>query len=128
MSEYLEEIVRIANASSHHNWPVSRRPGVRIMQSSGGILSASAAAREPVRTILSGPAGGVLGAQYVAATAGFERIVTFDMGGTSTDVALMQGAMDSGSADALATTRETIVSDVPVAVPMLNIHTVGAGG
>ena len=97
---------------------------VRVMQSNGGILSASAAAREPVRTILSGPAGGVLGAQYVAATAGLNRIITFDMGGTSTDVALMQ----SGSADALATTRETIVSELPVAVPMLDIHTVGAGG
>ena len=94
------------------------------MQSSGGILSARAAAREPVRTILSGPAGGVLGAQYVSEIAGFDRIITFDMGGTSTDVSLME----SGSSGSLATTSESIVSGLPVAVPMLDIHTVGAGG
>ena len=94
------------------------------MQSNGGVLSAMAAAAEPVRTILSGPAGGVLGAQYVAGLAGFDRIITFDMGGTSTDVALMDGS----SGEALATTSESIVSGMPVAVPMLDIHTVGAGG
>ncbi len=94
------------------------------MQSNGGVLSSRAAAREPVRTILSGPAGGVLGAQYVSQVAGFDRIITFDMGGTSTDVSLME----SGSFGSLATTSESIVSGVPVAVPMLDIHTVGAGG
>ena len=61
------------------------------MQSSGGIVSAEVASREPVRTILSGPAGGILGAQYVAELSGFPRIISFDMGGTSTDVALMDG-------------------------------------
>jgi N-methylhydantoinase A len=94
------------------------------MQSNGGILSAQAAAREPVRTILSGPAGGVLGAQYVSDIAGFDRIITLDMGGTSTDVSLME----SGRWGSLATTSETVVSGLPVAVPMLDIHTVGAGG
>jgi N-methylhydantoinase A len=90
------------------------------MQSNGGIVSARAASREPVRTILSGPAGGILGAQYVAQLAGFERIISFDMGGTSTDVALLEGE--------LRTTNESILADLPVAVPMLDIHTVGAGG
>jgi len=94
------------------------------MQSNGGILSASAAVDEPVRTILSGPAGGILGAQYVAEIAGYDRIITFDMGGTSTDVALM----DSETEETLATTSESVVSGMPVAVPMLDIHTVGAGG
>jgi N-methylhydantoinase A len=94
------------------------------MQSNGGILSARAAAREPVRTILSGPAGGVMGAQYLSELAGFNRIITFDMGGTSTDVSLMQ----IGHGASLATTSESIVSSLPVAVPMLDIHTVGAGG
>jgi N-methylhydantoinase A len=93
---------------------------VRIMQSSGGIVSAQLASREPVRTILSGPAGGLLGAQYVAHLSGFERIISFDMGGTSTDVALLDGGM--------STTNEARVADMPVAVPMLEIHTVGAGG
>jgi N-methylhydantoinase A len=132
MSGYLSEIENIAKEHARGgvvgNSPRAKRaataPRVRIMQSNGGVLSAQAAASEPVRTILSGPAGGVLGAQFVAAAAGFNRIITFDMGGTSTDVALLDGA----SGDALATTTESVVSGVPVAVPMLDIHTVGAGG
>jgi N-methylhydantoinase A len=126
MSRYLGELERhaIAQSAGRHNG--RHRPGparVRVMQSNGGILSAQTATREPVRTILSGPAGGVLGAQYVAGLAAFDRIITFDMGGTSTDVALMDARIGN-----LGTTSETIVSDVPVAVPMLDIHTVGAGG
>lgn len=93
---------------------------VRVMQSNGGIVSARVAASEPVRTILSGPAGGVLGAEYVAKLAGFDKIISFDMGGTSTDVALLEAGA--------RTTNESIVDDVPVSVPMLDIHTVGAGG
>jgi N-methylhydantoinase A len=103
---------------------VLRSEGSRlhVMQSSGGIVGASVAAREPVRTILSGPAGGVVGALAVAKAAGFSRILTFDMGGTSTDVALLDG--DTG----LRTTTESQMMSMPVAVPMLDIHTVGAGG
>jgi len=116
MSNYLADLARKASRFTGGG----KRPTVRIMQSSGGIVSAEVASREPVRTILSGPAGGVLGAQYVAELSGFERIISFDMGGTSTDVALMDGAA--------ATTNEARVADLPVAVPMLEIHTVGAGG
>src|SRR5260370_16684486 len=112
MSRYVGEIERHARS-----WPGRARGGgprtkpvqVRVMQSNGGVLSAKAAAREPVRTILSGPAGGVLGAQHVAGLAGFERIITFDMGGTSTDVALM----DPNHRDALPPTSDTIASDLP---------------
>ncbi|MDP9146824.1 MAG: hydantoinase/oxoprolinase family protein, partial [Acidobacteriota bacterium] len=93
---------------------------VSIMQSNGGIISAEQAAREPVRTILSGPAGGVIGAAHSAKLAGITRGISFDMGGTSTDVALLSGE--------LITTNESIVAGVPVAVPMLEIQTVGAGG
>ncbi len=93
-----------------------------VMQSTGGIVSASIAAREPVRTILSGPAGGVVGALAIAKALGLPRILTFDMGGTSTDVALV--ASDTG----LRTTTESQILSMPVAVPMLDIHTVGAGG
>jgi len=100
--------------------PKNSRPRVRIMQSSGGIVDLALAAREPVRTVLSGPAGGIVGAQYVAHLAGFDRIITFDMGGTSTDVALSDGAV--------GTTNESQIADLPIAVPMLEIHTVGAGG
>ncbi len=119
MSRYLGEIDRLASgyAKSH---PAKGSARVRVMQSNGGIISATTAAREPVHTILSGPAGGVLGAQYVAELAGFPRIIAFDMGGTSTDVALIDGA--------LRTTNESEVAGLPVAVPMLDIHTVGAGG
>jgi N-methylhydantoinase A len=100
------------------------RPGTQlsIMQSSGGILSAQAAAREPVRTILSGPAGGVTGALSIARRAGIERLLTFDMGGTSTDVALLDARREP------PTTTEGEVSGLPVRVPMLDIHTAGAGG
>ena len=94
---------------------------LRVMQSSGGSISASVAAREPVRTILSGPAGGVVGALRAARAAGFEKIITFDMGGTSTDVALC-------GRDGLRTTNEASVAGLPVAVPVMDIHTVGAGG
>ena len=93
---------------------------VRIMQSNGGIISAEHAAREPVRTILSGPAGGVIGAAHAAKLAGIEKCISFDMGGTSTDVALLTKE--------LHTTSEAMVAGFPVAVPMLEIHTVGAGG
>jgi N-methylhydantoinase A len=91
-----------------------------VMQSSGGITSLAAAAREPVRTVLSGPAGGVVGAAASARASGFHRIIAFDMGGTSTDVSLVEGAP--------ATANDAQVAGLPVAVPMLDIHTVGAGG
>jgi N-methylhydantoinase A len=96
---------------------------VNVMQSSGGIVPARVAACEPVRTVLSGPAGGVVGACQMAHWAGFERIIGFDMGGTSTDVFLADAA--AGGAQL---SRESVVAGVPIGVPMLDIHTVGAGG
>lgn len=95
---------------------------LQVMQSSGGITPAALAAREPVKTILSGPAGGVIGAMEVARVAGLSRILTFDMGGTSTDVAMVD------IATGLRTSTESQILGMPVAVPMLDIHTVGAGG
>jgi N-methylhydantoinase A len=91
-----------------------------VMQSNGGQISVATAGREPVRTILSGPAGGVVGAATVGKKAGFNRLITFDMGGTSTDVALIN--------EELPLSTETIIGGFPVKVPMLDIHTVGAGG
>jgi N-methylhydantoinase A len=99
-----------------------RSASLSIMQSSGGILSAASAAREPVRTVLSGPAGGVIGALSVARAAGIEHILTFDMGGTSTDVALLDTTREP------PTSTEGQVAGLPVGVPMLDIHTAGAGG
>ena len=96
------------------------RPRIFVMQSSGGITSLAAAAREPVRTVLSGPAGGVVGAAVSARSSGFIRIIAFDMGGTSTDVSLVEGAISTAS--------DAQIAGLPVSVPMLDIHTVGAGG
>ncbi len=94
--------------------------GLRIMQSSGGSITASLAAEQPVRTILSGPAGGVVGAFYTGAQAGYPDIITLDMGGTSTDVSLCPGRIKE--------TTSANLGGYPVSVPMIEIHTVGAGG
>ena len=93
---------------------------VFVMQSNGGTTSIESASRQPVRTVLSGPAGGVVGAAAMARRSGFDRIITFDMGGTSTDVALVVGGPRPGN--------EAEIAGLPVCVPMLDIHTVGAGG
>jgi N-methylhydantoinase A len=93
---------------------------VSIMQSSGGLLTASEARKQAVRTILSGPAGGIVGAVEIARLCGFPKALTFDMGGTSTDVAL--------AAREPRLTTEARIDNLPVRVPMLDIHTVGAGG
>jgi N-methylhydantoinase A len=100
----------------------SRGARFHVMQSSGGIVPARITAHEPVRTVLSGPAGGVVGAWQVASIAGFSKAMSFDMGGTSTDVALIE----TGSP--LRMTSEFQINGMPVAIPMLDIHTVGAGG
>jgi len=92
-----------------------------LTQSNGGVIDFEAAARLPVRTVLSGPSTGVVGAQVTARLAGAEDIITFDMGGTSTDVSLLQG----GEA---RLAREALVHGYPIKAPMLDIHTVGAGG
>lgn len=93
---------------------------LRVMQSSGGSVTADLARRQPVRTILSGPAGGVIGASYVANTAGYPHLITLDMGGTSTDVSLCPGQVQM--------TTTSNVGGSPVSVPMIDIQTVGAGG
>ncbi len=97
-----------------------QRVDFRIMQSNGGSISAAQARREAVRSILSGPAGGAVGAFHVAEAAGFPRVLTFDMGGTSTDVALCDGGIQ--------VTSEGEIGGLPVRIPIIDIHTVGAGG
>ena len=93
---------------------------LRVFQSNGGSISASEATAGAVRTILSGPAGGLVGAAAVARLLGIERFVSFDMGGTSTDVALHDGA--------LRFTSEGQAAGLPVRTPMLDIESIGAGG
>ena len=91
-----------------------------IMQSNGGSISVETAMKESVRTILSGPAGGAVGAYEIGRMTGYTTLITFDMGGTSTDVSLIDKD--------LSMTLESGISDYPVKVPMIDIHTVGAGG
>ena len=93
---------------------------VRIMQSNGGVMSLRAAQRFAVQTILSGPAGGAVGGFALGQRAGFDDVITFDMGGTSTDVCLCAGE--------LSRTSEAEIGGAPIRVPVIDIHTVGAGG
>ncbi len=93
---------------------------LRIMNSNGGSLSATQAREQPAKAILSGPAAGVVGALHVAQVAGLDRIISFDMGGTSTDVSL-------AIAEAQLTS-EGEIAGLPLRVPMIDIHTVGSGG
>jgi N-methylhydantoinase A len=93
---------------------------VAVMQSSGGTVAAEQAGRRAVHLLLSGPAGGLTGARFVGGLAGETRLLTFDMGGTSTDVALIDGEIQL--------TSEGHIGPWPVAVPMVDMHTIGAGG
>lgn len=92
----------------------------RLMLSNGGCISTSNFEAAGIRTVLSGPAGGVIGAYHIAKTAGYDKIITFDMGGTSTDVSLCD--------DGITMTTESTISGLPIKVPLIDIHTVGAGG
>jgi len=91
-----------------------------IMQSSGGITSAAQAGRYPVNLLLSGPAGGLKGAKTVAAASGITQLLSFDMGGTSTDVSIIDKE--------IGFTTGAKIGGYPVAVPMVDMHTIGAGG
>jgi N-methylhydantoinase A len=91
-----------------------------IMQSNGGMIRAELVRAEPIRAILSGPAGGVVGSQYVAKLAGFDQMISFDMGGTSTDVSLCEGEIQ--------VTYEGGIGGFPIRIPMVDIHTMGSGG
>jgi N-methylhydantoinase A len=94
---------------------------VQVVRSDGGLMSVDAARSHPVSTVLSGPSGGVNGAAFVAHRAGFDRILTFDMGGTSTDVAVSVGGVPT-------ITRETRVGPFPVRAPSIEVESIGAGG
>jgi N-methylhydantoinase A len=92
-----------------------------MMKSSGGLMRAGTARRYPVETLLSGPAAGVMGAIHVAERSGFRNLITYDMGGTSTDVALIADGK-------VVRTAESRISNLPIKTHMIDIKTVGAGG
>ena len=106
---YLDRLVSSVNAQS-----------VSVMQSSAGTIAANQAGEQAVRMLLSGPAGGLMGALHIGKLAGYERLLTLDMGGTSTDVSLLDGE--------ISLTSEGEIAGYPVAVPMVDMHTIGAGG
>jgi len=106
---YLERLTQSVKASS-----------ISVMQSSGGTIAAEQAGEQAVRMLLSGPAGGLMAALHIGQLAGYERLLTLDMGGTSTDVALLEGE--------ISLTNEGEIEGYPVAVPMVDMHTIGAGG
>lgn len=109
MSRYLEELEEKLFGSD-----------LRIMQSNEGYISPAAAKEEPLRTALSGPAGGVVAACHMGKAAGHHNVITFDMGGTSSDVSLIEGQ--------IRRTNESMIGDFPIRLPMIDIHTVGSGG
>ena len=100
---------------------IGAKAEVNILRSDAGLMTTSEATRNPIYGVLSGPSGGVSGALYVATKAGFDDILTFDMGGTSTDVALCQEGQPTIG-------RETSIGQFRIKVPSVNVHTVGAGG
>ncbi len=114
MSNYIE---RLANRLADLGITVTPH----LTQSNGGVIGFATAARLPVRTVLSGPSTGVVGAEVVGRLAGIPDLITFDMGGTSSDVALLTGGT-------CRLASEAVVHGYPIKAPMLDIHTVGAGG
>jgi len=97
---------------------------ITVMQSAGGTIDVSLAGNEAVNMLLSGPAGGLAGARYTAAASGQQKLLSFDMGGTSTDVAMLNSRPD----EELTLTNNGKIGRYPVAVPMVDMHTIGAGG
>jgi N-methylhydantoinase A len=132
MREYERALVAVMNAYVGRRMQVyfkGLEAGVRGLglpgpvlstKSNGGIMPAAEAGNRPVETLLSGPASGVIGAAFVGAAAGFDRLITFDMGGTSADVAVIEGAPRYS--------MESHVGDFPVIMPAIDVTSIGAGG
>jgi len=133
MQEYERTITTVANSYvrpkvseyvKHLQKGLKRRMNdakLHLLRSDGGLASAKAAENSPVNLLMSGPAGGVSGAIWIAQQAGYENLLTFDMGGTSTDVSLVKNGRAEQS-------RETTVGDVTVRASSVDVRTVGAGG
>ena len=115
LARYLSRLVEELAARSY-------RHEVLVMRGNGGTVSARVAAGTAVNTVMSGPASGVMAAAWTAARAGFENVITYDMGGTSCDVGLVRGGVPAVSSEL------EVEYAVPIHVPMVDVHTIGAGG
>lgn len=125
LKRYLSDLEKMVALKANSSPVPANHIHIRVMQSNGGVISVSEAQRKGVRCILSGPAGGVIGAQIVARQQADSesdnlQLITFDMGGTSTDVSLIDGAPRIAS--------DMMIGGCPIGIPMLDIHTIGAGG
>jgi len=116
----LSQSINEKNALNHNSGNGKSRNKIAIMQSSGGVIAPEQAADEPVKILLSGPAGGVVGSFRVALEMGYSKVISYDMGGTSTDVSLCDNAPGF--------TTETRIDGVAIKVPMIDVTTIGAGG
>jgi N-methylhydantoinase A len=120
MDTYLRTLSDILREEGHGLGLPPDRP-VMVMDAAGGLMSLDGARERPVQTVLSGPAGGVVGAAHVAATAGLPDIITMDIGGTSTDISLIRGGQPE-------ITRSARLETVPIQLPVIDINAIGAGG
>ena len=115
LARYLSRLVEeLASRSYRHD--------ILVMRGNGGTVSAPVATSTAVNTVMSGPASGVMAAAWTAARAGFENVITYDMGGTSCDVGLVRGGVPAVSSEL------EVEYAVPIHVPMVDVHTIGAGG
>src|SRR4051812_4989785 len=122
MNSYVRpKVSQYVNSLQEQLQGIGAAADVNILRSDAGLMTTREAARNPIYGVLSGPSGGVAGALFVARKAGFDDILTFDMGGTSTDVALCQNGQPTIG-------RETAIGHFRIKVPSVNVHTVGAGG
>ena len=120
MESYLASLTELL-ADPRQGLGVKPDVPVMIMEASGGLMTVATARKRPVRTVLSGPAGGVVASAHVAARSGFADIITMDMGGTSTDISLILGGQPQ-------VTREASLERTPIRIPVIDINAIGAGG
>jgi N-methylhydantoinase A len=120
MNRYLASLTDLL-CDGHQGLGISGQTPVTVMEASGGLMTVASARRKPVHTVLSGPAGGVVASAHVAQLAGVPHIITMDIGGTSTDISVIRNGVP-------AITREAKLENIPVRLPVIDIHAIGAGG
>jgi len=120
MDRYLGSLVRLLEDPATGLGLEHGKP-VMVMEAAGGLMTVESARARPVHTVLSGPAGGVVGSAHVAALAGIGDIITMDIGGTSTDISLIRGGRPE-------VTRQAALERIPIRLPVIDINAIGAGG